>query len=195
MEAEKLKRVSVAEYKAIEKEGNIKYEFHDGILYAMAGGSFNHGLIVGNIFGELHNILLQKDSPCFPLNNDVKLHIETENRFLYPDTMVICKDVQKSPLDSEAVTNPILIIEVLSKSTASYDRGDKFYFYRQIMNLQEYVLIEQEKAQVEVYTIKSNLWNISRVSGLDKEVVLHALSLTIPLSSIYRNVAFPSHSE
>ncbi len=137
--------LSIQEYITIEKNGDIKYEYHNGTITAMTGGSLAHGLIRGNIFGEIRALLKAKKSNCQPLNNDIKLHISTQNQFLYPDTMVICGKIEQSNDEPDAVTNPKVIIEVLSKSTANYDRGDKFFFYRQIESLEEYILIEQEK--------------------------------------------------
>lgn len=191
MEAEKLNNVSIKEYVAIEKEAEKKYEFHDGIIYAMAGGTLEHGLICGNIFGEIRTALRNKKSICKPINSEVKLHVQSVNRFLYPDTMVICGDIEKSKDEINAVTNPTLIVEVVSKSSASYDRGDKFYFYRQIETLQEYVIIEQEKALVEIYKRKGDLWKITRISGLASKLFLTALEVEIDLAEIYRDVDLP----
>ena len=129
MEAVKLEKVSIDEYLAIETAAAEKYEYLAGHIYAMAGGTYNHGLICGNIFGEIKARLKEKDSPCFALSSEVKLAIQSENSILYPDTMVVCEAAEMSSLTPNAVTNPTVIIEVLSKTTASFDRGDKFFFY------------------------------------------------------------------
>ena len=81
--------------------------------------------------------------------------------------MVICGDIEKSNVHADAVTNTVVIVEVLSKTTASYDRGDKFYYYLQIPSLQAYILIEQDKASVEIYKRETDLWKITRIEGLD----------------------------
>ena len=181
--------ISIEQYQAIERENDTKYEYHDGTIFAMAGGSFNHGLIGGNFFANLNTKLLQKNGPCFPLNSDIKLHIASENRFLYPDGMVICDDVERSKIDKEAVTNPTVIIEVLSKSTESYDRGDKFHFYRQISSFKEYLLISQDKYQVEVFTKnENNTWNIQRITGEDAKILISTLGVELEFQAIYRNV-------
>lgn len=192
MEAEKLSKVTLEEYSKIERTSEQRYEYHNGIIRAMAGGSFNHGLIIGNIFSEIHSRLTSKNDPCYPLNNDIKLHIEAQNKFLYPDVMVVCNDLNMSSLNPEAVTNPLLIIEVLSDSTESYDRGDKFYFYRQIPKLKEYVLIAQNRKMIESYTREIDLWNISRTSISDEVLKLASIDIEIPLKSIYRKVVFPN---
>ena len=188
MNAHKLTNVTIEEYLEIEKETQTKYEYHDGSIYALAGGTLNHGIICGNIFGELRSGL--KGTTCKSINSEVKLHIRSENRFVYPDAMVICGEIQTSEKENNAVTNPKVIVEVLSKSTASYDRGDKFHMYRQIESLEEYVLIEQEKPLVEIYKRKGDLWQITRVEGIEKEIHLTSLNLKIQLQDIYDDVKF-----
>lgn len=195
MDAKKLNKVTVKEYLQIERESRQRYEFHDGFIFALAGGTLNHGLICGNVFGEIRSWLKEKKSPCKAMSSEVKLHIQSEKSFLYPDTMVVCGDIEKSKIDPNAVANPVLIVEVLSKTTSAYDRGDKFYLYRQIPGLQEYMLIEQDKAQAEVYKRESGLWRITRVSGLDKSVPLSSIGLEISLADIYRDVEFPGEEE
>lgn len=190
MEAEKLGKVPVEEYLVIEREAREKYEYHDGYIYAMAGGTLNHGLICGNIFGEIRAALKAKHSDCRAMSSEIKLHVASQNSFLYPDTMVICGAIEPSAIEPNAVTNPTVIVEVLSKTTATYDRGDKFYIYRQITSLREYVLIEQDKAQIEVYQRQADLWKITRVTGLDQQLQLSSLNVVVPLAAIYEDVAF-----
>ncbi len=157
----------------------------------MAGGTYNHGLISGNIFSQLDLKLLEKGSDCFPLNSEIKLHIIEENRILFPDAMVTCGPIVKSEDDKEAVVNPRVIIEVLSKSTESYDRGDKFYYYRQIPSLKEYILISQNKYQVEVFLKgEREMWHIKRFLGKSSQLKINSLGIEIDLNSIFRNVIF-----
>lgn len=190
MEAHRLNNLSIQEYVSIEKDSNTRYEYHDGYIYAMAGGTLNHGLICGNVFGEIRSALKEKGKNCTVINSEVKLHIQEKNKFLYPDAMVICGEIEQSDEEKNSVTNPNVIVEVLSKTTASYDRGDKFYFYRQIKSLKEYILIEQDNAQIEIYTRKSQLWKITRIVGLDQELFIPTLNVTIPLAGIYQDIKF-----
>lgn len=190
MQATKLQKLTIEEYLEIEQSSDTKYEYHDGYIYAMAGGSVNHSRIGGNIYGEIRNKLIEKNAPCEIFNSDLKLHIQKENRYVYPDAMVICGDLQASEDYKEAITNPILIVEVLSKSTADYDRGDKFFFYQQIKSLQEYVLIEQDKMQIDIYSRRKNRWKISRITKKDGSLHLSSLDITIDLDEIYRSVQF-----
>lgn len=190
MEAKKLNYLSIQEYLSIESESDKKYEFHDGFIVSMAGGSLNHGFICGNIFAELRSALKAKNSDCKVFNSEIKLHIKSQNRFLYPDAMVICGEIQQSEEEIEALTNPKVIVEVLSKSTAHYDRGDKFYFYRQIESLEAYILIEQEKALIEIYQRKGQFWQITRVEGLEETLFIPSLNLNLKLAEIYQDVEF-----
>lgn len=125
------------------------------------------------------------------MNSDVKISIDVERRFVYSDTMVVCGDIEYSEVYSEAVANPIIIFEVLSESTAGYDRGGKFFLYRKIKTLQQYILIEQDAPEIDIYTRnEGDLWHIKRVSGLENSLTLQSLEIEIPLKDIYRNVDF-----
>ncbi len=187
MKAHKLPILTVEEYIIQEIESGTRYEYHDGKIYALAGGTVNHGKISGNVYTELRVQLKLRGSSCLPFNSDVKLFIENSNSYVYPDSMVICEDGKESKKDKNSVSNPILIIEVLSKSTSGYDRGDKFYLYRQIPSFKEYVLIEQDKYVVDVHYKKENsdLWRITRYNGLDAEVKIQSLDLIIPMKDLY----------
>ncbi|MEL7122911.1 MAG: Uma2 family endonuclease [Bacteroidota bacterium] len=189
MNAEKLIKLSYEGYVQLEEETQIKHEFHDGTIVVVAGGTVEHGLIAGNVFSELGIALRAEEKGCRPINSDVKLHIEASNKYLYPDGMVICGDIERSE-NSDAVINPIVIIEVLSKSTETYDRGDKFFFYRQIPGFQDYILIDQYQARVEIFSRVSGLWKIVRVEGIDNSFSIPSLDLELSLSTIYQDVTF-----
>lgn len=188
MEAKKLENLSIEDYIKIEQETNTRYEYHDGKVFAMVGGTLEHGFISGNTFGEIKFALRNYGSDCTTINNDIKLHIEAVNKFVYPDVMVVCGPVERSEKEPNAVTNPIVIVEVLSESTESYDRGDKFHAYRKIESLKEYILIDQYKAQVETFRRESDLWKITRVEGLDEELLIESLGISIRLEHIYEGV-------
>ncbi len=190
MKAKKISNITVAEYIAQEQESGTKYEYHNGKIFALAGGSINHGLLCGNIYSELKNELKKKQSKCKPLTSEIKLNIKDQNSYVYPDTMVICGGIERSAHDEQSVVNPILIVEVLSKSTANYDRGDKFFLYKKIPTLQEYVLIEQDKAQVDVFYKKlgSDLWRISRFEGLKTTITFQSIDVDMKMSELYFEV-------
>jgi len=182
--------ISLKDYLDLEIASNTKYEFHDGKVYALAGGTINHGRLCGNIYSEIRQGLKGKQSDCEAFTSEIKLHIHKKNTYVYPDTMVVCGDVDTANEDSNSVTNPMLIVEVLSKSTSDYDRGEKFHLYRQIPSLQEYVLIEQDKKIVEVYYKKkgSDLWSITRYETQDKVLILNSINIEISINDLYNNI-------
>lgn len=193
MKAHKVSELTVAEYLKQEEETASKYEFHNGKIYALAGGTLNHTILCGNIYSELRTALEGKKSDCITLTSEAKLHVEKKNdsnSFVYPDAMVICDGIDQSGEDKNAVTNPVLIVEVLSKSTAGYDRGDKFHLYRKILSFKEYVLIEQAKQIVDVHykADNSDLWRIIRYEGLDELIKLASLGIEISMRSLYKNI-------
>lgn len=190
MEAQKQDKITIPEYINLEQTSATKYEFHDGEVFAMAGGTYNHGLLCGNIYTELRNGINTNGKNCKPLSSEIKLHIKSKNSFVHPDAMVVCGEVEKSKEDGNAITNPTLIVEVLSKSTAEYDRGDKFHLYRQIPSLKEYVLISQVKPVVEVFykPTNSDLWRITRHEGLDEMIMIASLGFEIKMQDLYFDV-------
>ncbi len=188
MEAFSNRRFTVEEYLAFEREINQKCEFHDGEVFAMAGGSSNHTILCRNIHGELWSRL--KGSDCESFTGELKVYIEQANSYVYPDASVICGETDWSNKEAGVATNPTVIIEVLSPGSQEYDRGDKFFKYRQLSSLKEYVLIDQERFVVDVFSRQaaSDLWRISRVAGLDQELVLSSVNLAIPMKDLYLGV-------
>jgi len=187
MKAHKSPYITVEEYLKQEVETNCKYEYHDGRIYALAGGTLNHGLLCGNVYSEIKSKLRSRRSNCIPVTSEIRLYIKNRNSYVYPDCMVICGEIEKSDEEKNSITNPVLIVEVLSKSTADYDRGDKFYFYRQIPNFKEYVLIEQDRYVVDVHfkSDKSDMWRITRYEGKDKIVKIQSLEIEISMEELY----------
>jgi len=190
MQAAKLNNISIEEYIAIECENDTRYEYHNGKIRISERGTMKHSFICGNILVEVEMELRAINSSYFPLNHTIKIQIQNENRFVYPDMAVVDK-IERSKIYREAITNPVVVVEVLSKNTAGYDLGDKFFLYQKIETFKEYILIEQEKPQIEIYTRnEGDLWHIKRVSGLENSLTLQSLDIEIPLKDIYRNVDF-----
>jgi len=186
-------KLTVEEYVELEQDTNQKYEFHDGYVYAMAGGTDNHNTITLNISTEIHNRL--KGKKCRIKNSETKLWLEDKNKYVYPDAMIICGKQEESENLKDAFTNPVVIIEVLSKSTQGYDRGDKFGFYRAVRSLRHYVLIEQKEAKIDIFSRKSatSLWDIQTIEGLESNLELEISeteTLIISLKDIYYDVVF-----
>lgn len=177
--------LSLPEYNQLEEETNTRYEYHDGEVFAMAGGEPKHGSIAGNTLAALYNALFSK--PCNVLNSDVKIHIESIRKSYYPDVSVVCGPVERSRQDTRAVTNPIILVEVLSKSNEGFDRGDKFEDYSHLPSLQEYVLIEQDKQLVQTFyrSAPDELWQMQWFREEDPDVILRSIDVRLRLSDLY----------
>ncbi|WKN45119.1 Uma2 family endonuclease [Tunicatimonas pelagia] len=190
MERTATKLLSLEEYNQLEEETSIRYEYHNGEVFAMAGGSPRHGIIAGNIIRLLGNHLKKR---CRVGSSDLKFYIESINKSLYPDASVICQPYQVSKHDRNALTNPILLVEVLSESTANYDPvstagGNKFHYYSELPSLREYVLIEQNiwKVETRYRSTAQEEWKMNWFEGEEASVTLHSMNVTIPLAEIYQ---------
>jgi Uma2 family endonuclease len=173
-------RISVEEYLAGELISEVKHEYEDGYVYAMSGTSKNHDKIVINLLAKFINQL--SNMPCDVYSN-VKAHV-SKTKFYYPDVMVVCGD----KTDNEYFTeSPILIVEVLSKSTRRKDHTTKRFAYRQIETLQEYVLIEQDTVHIEI-SRRTMAWDSAHYF-LGDEVDFASVDLKVSVAEIYRRVA------
>lgn len=173
-------RISIEEYLQGELLSDIKHEYMDGYVYAMAGASKNHDRIIKTIARKLAEHL--DDSPCEVFGQDIKVYV-AESKFFYPDVMVVCEDKDGDAYISD---KPILIVEVLSDSTSYKDRTVKRLAYQSLPSLQEYVLIAQDFVEVEV-SRRSLEWK-SEHYFLGDEVFFESLELKVPVAEIYRRV-------
>jgi Uma2 family endonuclease len=177
-------RVSYAEYLAIEQRTDTKHEYLDGIVRAMAGGSIEHGRLPMRLRGLLEPALSGR--PCEAFSSDAKIRIEASNRTYYPDLSVVCGRLERSTLDPEAITNPTVIVEVLSDTSEAYDRGEKFRHYRRLESLREYVLVSQKEPLVEVWRRVGNAWHPDEY-GPGQHVRLESLEASISVDELYAN--------
>jgi Uma2 family endonuclease len=177
------------EYLAIDRAADLKSEYYDGRMYAMAGGSVRHGVIIPNLYGELGQALKGKSRTL--LSNDVRLRVAPKGLYTYPDAMVVCGTIQATDDHHDTVLNPALIVEVLSPSTEAYDRGFKFEQYRSLESLREYALVSQRRPCVEIYRRREQSeWVLHSFIGLDARCQFESIACAIDLSEIYRNVTF-----
>jgi Uma2 family endonuclease len=142
-------RMSYAEYLVAEAKSDVRHEFFDGEVFAMAGGTPEHAALAAAISGDLRVALRGK--PCRIYSSDLRVRIEATGLTTYPDASVVCGKLEISAQDPHAIVNPGVLIEVLSESSESYDRGAKAAHYRRIPSLREYVLVAQHEPLVEVY--------------------------------------------
>ena len=183
--------LSPAEYLEIERRAEYKSEYYRGEMFAMAGASLRHAVIVGNLGGELRQRL--KGKRCGAYSTDLRLQISPTGLYTYPDVMVICGDVQYADERKDTVLNPVVIIEVLSDSTRDYDRGRKFQHYRSLASLQEYLTVEQDAIHVEHWRRQqSNQWLLSEFEKREGSVSLDSIGCTVPLAEIYDKVEWDS---
>ena len=185
--------ITPEEYLEIEREAEFKSEYYNGEIFALAGAGFNHNIIISNIAIILGNHLKGKN--CYEFINDMRLLIKENSLYTYPDLMVVCDNLKFLDEKKDIVLNPILIIEVLSKSTESYDRGKKFEFYRSISSLKEYIMVSSDRHLVEAYTKnENNLWVLSDEKNPESSIKFSSLSQQIPLKEIYSKVEFEAES-
>ncbi len=175
-------------YLAAERQADFKSEYYQGRVTAMAGASNEHNLIVANLIIELGTKLRERD--CTVRASDMRLQVSSAGLYTYPDVSVVCGPPEFRPdADLDTLLNPTLLVEVISKSTAQHDRGNKFLFYRSISSLQYYLLVEPQAAEVAVYTRQDNeSWLFQAYEGLHQYIPLPALNLRLALSEIYRKV-------
>jgi len=179
----KQNRLTHEEYFALEQAEDQRYEYHAGEVFAMAGGTESHALISMNIGAALVNALRGK--PCRVYGADIKLYVRDFDKFCYPDVQVLC---EKGIRHGVYVENPVLVVEVLSNSTESYERGLKFEQYRSIESLQYYLLVDQNRKHVDLYEQESGQrWALTSPTD---SVVFSDLDIKLELDDIYRQVGF-----
>lgn len=177
------------EYLQREQNSSVKHEYYGGYVYAMAGASENHNLIAMNIAAILHGLV--RGRPCRAYPSDMRIKVMATGLHTYPDFAIVCGQSQfTSPDKRDTLINPTAIIEILSPSIESYDRGEKFQHYRTIDSLQEYILIAQNKPHVERFVRHTNEWGLSDSIGVDAAFHIGALQADIALAAIYEQVAF-----
>lgn len=184
------KLYSVEEYFALEKESETKNEYLNGEIIPMAGASINHLRINGNIYFQLRlNFVGRKN--CEAFSNDLKIQVKVGTNYTYPDIVALCGEPQRLPGHNDIITNPTVIVEILSKSTQTYDKTDKFESYKSVTSLQEYVLVSQNEMKVVCYRKQpDNSWDEETLTDPQTKLKLDSVNAEIPLSDIYVMVDF-----
>jgi Uma2 family endonuclease len=184
--------ISVADYLAGELVSQVKHEYDGGHVYAMSGGRVAHSKIAINITGICYTQL--KGKQCRPFNSDMKVHIPAppRERFYYPDVSVVCRSNADDQLFQD---EPVVVFEVLSQSTRRLDQGEKKDGYLQLASLAAYVLVEQETASVVVYRRQGSEFVTENYEGLEAELQLPEIGVTLPLSEVYADVEFKTEPD
>lgn len=171
---------------ALERQTEEKYEWLDGHVYAMAGGTPAHGALSMAIGAELRALAI--GCGCQVFSSDVKVRVQATGLTTYPDASVVCGDVVTDVMHRNVVTNPTLLVEVLSDRTEGYDRGDKFMHYQQMLSLQDYVLVSQHGRRIEVFCRDGeHQWTL-RVAGARRSVPLSAMRGVIDVDRVYAGI-------
>ncbi len=191
LRATKQKRYTPGEYLALEEKAEFRSEFVDGYIFEMSGGTENHNTITLNIASDLRVKLRGK---CKTFAIDVKVWIAAWNTFVYPDIFLICSESLYFENRKDILTNPALVIEVLSDGTRRYDKREKFLGYQTLDSLKEYILVDQNTYLVEQFVKESTgVWKYFVTIGAESEIVLRTLNETMKLSEIYDLVEFENN--
>lgn len=184
--------LTLADYLRFEESSDVKHEFHDGEILAMSGASPDHALITANVIAAIHRRLEGK--PCRIYSSDLRIAVPPTKRVYYPDASVVCGPLQFHPEDPKKtlITNPTVIIEVLSHATEEYDRGDKFAHYALLPSLRQYVMVSQDRRQVEVLTRGESGWQPDSFPG--PRIAIGSLGIELPLDEIYAGVELSNNS-
>ncbi len=182
-------KITPEEYLEFEKNSELKHEYFDGEIFAMVGARKNHNRISTNLSRVLGNQLLKR--PCDVFSSDMRVKVEAIEKYTYPDIVVACDKIEFLEDELDSLLNPVVIIEILSESTESYDRGLKFAHYRLIESLQEYILISQYHCQAEKFKRdEGGIWLFSSVDEMENSVKIESIKCELPLSEIYHRVEF-----
>jgi Uma2 family endonuclease len=187
MSSERKTHLTPSEYLALERKAETRSEYLDGDMVAMSGGSREHNLIVTNIVSELRTQL--KGRPSEVYSNDMRVKVSASGLYTYPDVVVVCGEPSFEDENIDTLTNPTVVIEVLSDSTESYDRGTKFSHYRKIASLVEYLLVSQHERRVEQFVRKpEGPWERLETRGLLGKLNLLSIQCSLNMAEIYDKV-------
>jgi Uma2 family endonuclease len=192
MESREERYYTPEEYLALEDAALEKHEYYDGRIYAMTGSTLSHARITMNVQFQLG--LQLRGRPCSYFNTDVKVLVSETGLYTYPDASALCGEPRFQEANSAILLNPSVIVEVLSPSTESYDRGEKYTHYKRIPSLREYVLIAQDRVRVERRTRGDDTvaeWGLLSVEELDEVIELPSIGCTLALRDVYEHVDLP----
>lgn len=177
------------EYLVFEREASEKHEFFNGEIVAMAGASEKHNIISSNIYTEISICL--KDTNCRPFASDMRVEAvkSRKHNYFYPDIVVTCGERKYTDENRDTLTNPTVIIEILSKSTQLKDRNEKFESYLAVESLRDYILVEQDIMRIEHYSrLDKNSWAVRLFSDFEEEINLASINCRLRLDEIYKEV-------
>lgn len=184
-----IKFISPKEYLTTEESAEYKSEYFHGEIFAMSGATFHHNLITSNVLAGLHTSL--RDSDCFVFGSDMKIQVAESLHYTYPDVSIVCGDIEFVENRDDTIINPMVIIEVLSRSTGDYDRGAKFRAYRMMPSLIDYIMIDQYSFHTEYFfKNKAGQWALEESDNRDYTFMIQSVGVPLTMETIYRRVNF-----
>jgi Uma2 family endonuclease len=188
------RRYTIEEYLEMERASEVKHEYYQGEIFAMAGASNNHNIISMNASTELRNQL--KNKSCRPYGSDMRVHIPENTLFCYPDISIFCGSLTTTDKEKDTAIHPTIIIEILSKSTRTYDQTTKFDLYQNIPTLKEYILIDSERINVTSFRIDShNRWVFEDYKTLQDTVLIPTVGVSLSMQDIYDDTSLVEHAK
>lgn len=181
-------RWTLDQYVEHEKHTGVRHEYIDGQIYAISGGTIRQGVISGNIFVAL-SVGLRR-GPCRAYNPDVGIAAQTERKYFYPDVSVACGELEIDPALPERIANPVVLIQVLSNGTEDYDRTTKFNYYKLILSLKAYLIVEQDSPHITHHTRRGDIWSAVEYQGLETQVALPSINFTLLMSDVYLDITW-----
>jgi Uma2 family endonuclease len=178
--------ISKDEYLDMERNSEVRHEYYDGELFAMAGGTPNHNRIVLNLTNLLNAGF--SDRHCEAFASDIRIQLDKNKHYAYPDVVAVCGEPEFADNRKDTILNPILIAEVLSDSTEAYDRGLKFKAYQNIKHLKHYLLIKQDAVTIDYFLKQGSTWQLRRYDKTDDVIFLASLELSISVTELYKRV-------
>jgi Uma2 family endonuclease len=176
--------VTYAEFVVLEEKSQTKHEWLDGVVYDMSGGTLTHARLIASVTSKLDAQL--EEHRCTVFSGELSVRVLATGLATYPDATVICGTPEIDPENRNAVTNPKVIVEVLSDSTEDYDRGEKFAHYQRIPSLAEYVLVSQHEPRIEVFRRNaSGKWDLADVALAGQTAKLVSIECTLPVDKVY----------
>jgi Uma2 family endonuclease len=191
--ARRKRSVTPEQYLAMERKAETKSEYWNGEIYAMAGASRSHSVIVANVIISIGSRL--RGRPCTVYPSDMRVMVAPTKLYTYPDVSVVCGQSRFEDKREDSLLNPSVIVEVLSPSTEAYDRGEKFANYRAMESLTDYLLIAQDHPAIEHYVRQADdKWLLSTYRGLETVVTIESIGCQLSLADVYDKVDLPSTS-
>jgi Uma2 family endonuclease len=192
MATQPVTKITEEEYLRLERAAKYKSEYIGGEIFAMPGGSFKHSRLTVNWSTEL-SIGLRR-GPCSVFSPDARVRTPSTGSYVYPDVSVVCGEPIAYAGSDDILTNPIVVVEVLSPSTSNYDRGEKFELYREIPSLKEYVLVHTTAIRVEHFARQADgSWIFREYQGEDSAILLDSIQCTVRLGEVYSDLPAESH--